>query len=54
MAGYENRFDSLHPRLTELEGKVNLLTWMVGGVYVFGVPTIWLLVRVAAKVGALG
>jgi hypothetical protein len=31
-----------------------LLKWMVGGLYVLGAPALWLLVRVAAKVGALG
>ena len=30
LAGYESRFDGLDRRLTELDGKVNLLTWMVG------------------------
>jgi Na+/H+ antiporter NhaB len=37
---------------------LRLLKWMVGGIYVLltviGVPSIWLLLRVAAKVGALG
>jgi hypothetical protein len=44
--------------LTKLDGRVNLLTWMVGGVYavlvIMGAPALWLLLRVAAKVGALG
>jgi hypothetical protein len=31
-----------------------LLTWMVGGLYVLGAPALWLLLRVADKVGALG
>jgi hypothetical protein len=31
-----------------------LLKWMVGGLYVLGAPAMWLLLRVAAKVGALG
>ena len=45
----------------EIAGEISdmrLLKWMVGGVYVLltviGVPSIWLLLRVAAKVGALG
>lgn len=50
MTGYENRLAAIETRLT-------LLTWMVGGLYavlvVFGVPALWLLVRVASKVGAL-
>jgi hypothetical protein len=28
--------------------------WMVGGVYVAGLPALWLLLRIAAKVGAIG
>jgi hypothetical protein len=32
---------------------MNLLTWMVGGLYVLGAPALWLLLRVAAKIGAL-
>ena len=51
LAGYENRLAGVETRLT-------LLTWMVGGLYavlvVFGVPALWLLLRVASKVGALG
>jgi hypothetical protein len=39
------------------DSDLRLLKWMVGGVYavlvVFGVPSVWLLLRVAAKVGAL-
>ena len=30
MAGYENRFSTIDQRMTKLEGKVDLLTWMVG------------------------
>lgn len=37
---------------------LRLLKWMVSGIYVLltiiGAPSIWLLLRVAAKVGALG
>jgi hypothetical protein len=29
-AGYENRFDAVDRRLGELDGRVSLLTWMVG------------------------
>jgi uncharacterized protein with GYD domain len=58
VASYENRLASIETKLTSLDGKVNLLAWMVGGVYavliVLGAPTLWLLLRVASKVGALG
>jgi hypothetical protein len=33
---------------------LRLLKWMVGGIYLMGLPSLWLLLRVAAKVGALG
>jgi hypothetical protein len=29
LAGYENRFAALDNKITTLEGKMNLLTWMV-------------------------
>jgi hypothetical protein len=47
MAGYESRLANIDTRLT-------LLTWMVAGIYALGAPVVWLLIRVAAKVGALG
>jgi hypothetical protein len=50
LAGYENRLAAVETRLV-------LLTWMIGGLYavliVLGVPALWLLLRVASKVGAL-
>ena len=49
-ASYESRFASIETRLA-------VLAWMVGGLYALllaiGGPGIWLLLRVAAKVGAL-
>jgi hypothetical protein len=40
------------------DSDLKLLKWMVGGVYavlvILGAPALWLLLRVAAKVGALG
>ena len=51
LAGYDSRLALIETRLV-------LLTWMVGGVYavviVLGAPALWLLLRVASKVGALG
>lgn len=41
LAGYENRFDGLERRLTELDGKANLLTWMVGFNLVMTVAMLW-------------
>lgn len=40
------------------DSDLKILKWMVGGVYavlvILGAPALWLLLRVAAKVGALG
>jgi hypothetical protein len=45
-------------RLASIEARLQVLTWMIGGVYgvllVLGAPAILLLLRVASKVGALG
>jgi ABC-type Fe3+-hydroxamate transport system substrate-binding protein len=30
IAGYENRFTDIEKRLERMEGKITLLTWMVG------------------------
>jgi hypothetical protein len=49
-AGYENRLGAIETRLT-------VLAWMVATaiamVAVVGGPALWLLLRVAAKIGAL-
>jgi hypothetical protein len=37
-----------------IQSDLRLLKWMIGGIYLLGVPSLWLLLRVAAKVGALG
>jgi len=40
------------------ESRLSRLEWLVGGLYAlvtfFGAPSVWLLLKVAAKVGALG
>lgn len=45
-------------KVPEVRSDLQLLKWMVGGIYavliVLGAPALWLLLRVAAKVGALG
>ena len=50
--------DKASEELAGYDSDLKLLKWMVGGVYavlvVFGVPALWLLLRVASKVGALG
>lgn len=47
VAGYESRLAAMDTRLT-------LITWMIAGIYALGAPVVWLLIRVASKVGALG
>lgn len=42
-----SRFASIHARLS-------LLLVMVTGLYALAIPAMWLLLRVASKVGALG
>lgn len=47
IAVYEMRF-------AKIDQDLAVVKWMVGGLYALVVPAIWLLLRVAAKVGALG
>lgn len=47
LAGYDSRLASIEMRLM-------VLMLMVGGLYAFGAPAVWLLIRVAAKLGAIG
>jgi hypothetical protein len=50
LAGQERRF-------AKIEADLFVLKWMVAGIYgvltIAGAPSVWLLLRVAAKVGAL-
>lgn len=58
IAEYERRFGTIEKDLADVKGDLRLLKWMVGGFYavliIFGAPSVWLLLRVAAKVGGLG
>ena len=60
----DNRLGAIDGRLSGLDGRVGkveadlfVLKWMVAGIYgvltVAGVPSVWLLLRVAIKIGAL-
>jgi hypothetical protein len=40
-------------RLHRIERRLTLLTWQVAGLYALVGPMLWLVIRVAAKVGAL-
>lgn len=46
LAAYDDRLNRIERRLT-------LLTWQVGGIYALLAPLVWLVLRIAAKVGAL-
>jgi hypothetical protein len=50
LAGQERRF-------AKIEADLFVLKWMVAGIYgvltIVGAPSVWLLLRIAAKVGAL-
>ena len=45
LAGYENRFDAIERRLDGLEGRVSLLSWMVGFVIALQLVTLGLLLH---------
>lgn len=51
MTGYDDRF-------ARIESSLRLMQWQIGAVWavmvVVGTPAIWLLLRIAAKTGALG
>jgi hypothetical protein len=64
LAGLDGRVSKIEAHLAGLDGRVTkieadlfVLKWMVAGIYgvltIAGVPSVWLLLRVAAKVGAL-
>jgi hypothetical protein len=50
--------DKASEELAGYDSDLKLLKWMVGGLYAvlvgLGLPALWLLLRLAAKVGALG
>jgi hypothetical protein len=54
VASYENRLAGIETKLVTLDGRVNLLTWMVGTNVAMTIGVLWLLLRVASKTGALG
>lgn len=51
IGGYDNHFN-------QIDASIRLLQWQVGAVWavlvIIGAPSVWLLLRIAAKVGALG
>ena len=53
LASYDNEFHRINVRLDRIEGRIGLLQWQVGALFAIVAPTLWLVLRVAAKVGAL-
>ena len=60
VAAYDNRFAAIdlelaavHTRFEEVKGSIRPLQWQVAALYAVTVPTLWLVFRIAAKVGAL-
>ena len=54
----QDKADAASEEVAGYDSDLKLLKWMLGGVYavliILGAPALWLLLRVAAKVGALG
>ena len=57
VAAYDGRLGGFKMRLTRIEADLTILKWMVGTVVTLlvaiGGPALWLLLRVASKLGAL-
>ena len=57
IAAYESRFAGLELKMEQVSSRVNILTWMVGSlatvILVVGAPSVWLLLRIGAKISAL-
>lgn len=41
-------------RFTRIDRLLVILTWQIGGLAMMGIASLWLLLRIAAKVGAIG
>ena len=54
IASYDDRFNRIDVALAEIKGSLRLMQWQLLAVWVIGAPSVWLLLRIAAKVGALG
>jgi hypothetical protein len=57
IAGYDDRFNRIDVALAELKGSLRVFGWHIAAMWtvmtVIGAPSIWLLLRIAAKIGAL-
>lgn len=57
VAAYESRFGGIETKLAEMSGTLRFLQWQIGLGFALVVaiagPSLWLLLRVAAKLGAI-
>ena len=54
IAAYDDRFNRIDIALAEIKSSMRLIQWQVGAIAIIGLPSLWLLLRIGAKVGALG
>jgi hypothetical protein len=54
IAAFENRLTKIEGDLVHLKRMLGIVTGGVAGLYAVVGPGIWLLARIAAKIGALG
>lgn len=54
IASYDDRFARIDVALTRIEGRLRFMQWQIGAIAIIGLPSLWLLLRIGAKVGALG
>ena len=54
IASYDDRFNRIDVSLAEIKSSIRLLQWQMAAVWLIGAPSVWLMLRIAAKVGALG
>ena len=58
IASYDDRFNRIDLSLAEIRGSLRLVRWHLTAIWavitVVGLPGVWVMLRIAAKVGALG
>lgn len=54
LAAYDDRFNRIEITLARIEGRLRFMQWEIGAIAIIGLPSLWLLLRIAAKSGALG
>jgi hypothetical protein len=54
VASYDDRFNRLDMAIADIKSSIRLIQWQLAAVWIVGAPSVWLMLRIAAKVGALG